>query len=157
MAVRGVASQVVMFDASFNLAADFQNYFLNGRDFTGSSGVSVYNNFQLSPIEVTRSTVLQKFKLVFAGTESNIDLVESAIRDNYLVSVSVWRWSDTEGLENPTSFNLFARTFAAASSGGTNFTTVTLDCSTYNKTANADFPGRKIPWQILEPLQLRNT
>lgn len=158
MAVRGVVSQLWFFDPeTFDTAYNLQNYFINGRDLMGFGEVSDYCNFQVSPIATSSTSAKQSFSAVFAGTASNIELVEDAIERRLLVNFVIWRWSDTEGLENPSSFNEFGSAFAQAASGSSNFTTITLQCETYSKTANADFPGKKVPWQILAPLSLRRT
>ena len=157
MAIRGIVTQIVMFDSeTFEQKYDFQNYFLNGRDL-GFGTISEYNSFRTTPVDIQKTSVTQKFKITFSGTGANVDLVEEAIISNYLIQYVIWRWSDTEGLENPTGFNLFAECLASAEEGSSDFTIVTLTCSTYSKTVNADFPGRKIPWQILVPLALRKT
>ena len=158
MAIRGVVSQLWFLDPeTFDTAYNLQNYFVSGRDLFGFGEISDYCNFQVSPISTSSTSAKQSFKSIFAGTAGNVDLVEDAIQRRLLVNLIIWRWSSTEGLENPSSFNEFGSAFAQASSGSSNFTTVTLQCETYSKTANADFPGKKVPWQILAPLSLRRT
>lgn len=157
MAVRGVMTQLYFTDPiTYEQKYDMQNYFVNGREiFPGV--LSEYNNFRVSSIDVNRTTVKQKFTVTFSGVAKNIDLVEESILNNYIVGYFIWRWSSTEGLDNPSAFNLFADCLASAEEGSSDFSTVKLQCSTYSKTVNADFPGRKIPWQILTPLSLRKT
>ena len=156
MAIRGVLTQLILVDPeTYDIKYDMQNYFVEGREIIPDFGFSTYNNFQASPLELQKTTVTQSFSFTFSGTVENIDIVEESIANNYLGQYAIWRWSDTEGLDNPTSFNLFALGLASAEEGSTDFTTVTLKFGTYSKTVNADFPGRKIPWQILVPLQLR--
>lgn len=158
MAVRGVVSQLWFLDPeTFDTAYNLQNYFIDGRDLMGFGEISNYSSFQVSPIATSSTSAKQSFSAVFAGTASNIALVEDAIERRLLVNFVIWRWSSTEGLENPSTVNEFGSAFAQAASGSSNFTTITLQCETYSKTANADFPSKKVPWQILAPLSLRRT
>ena len=157
MAIRGVLTQLILLEPeTFERKYDMQNYFVNGRELIPGTGTSTYNNFQASPIELQKTTVTQKFSFTFSGTVQNIDMVEESIENNYLGQYIIWRWGGSDGeIQNPTKFNLFAECFAGAEEGSTDFTSVTLKFASYSKTVNADFPGRKIPWQILVPLQLR--
>ena len=156
MAIRGVVTQLLLIDAkSFDIKYDMQNYFVDGREIAQGLGISEYNNFRATPINLQKTTVTQKYSFTFSGVAKNIDMVEEAIANSYHAQYLIWRWSDNEGIDNPTQFNLFAECFGAAEEGSTDFTTVTLQFGSYSKTVNADFPGRKIPWQILVPLQLR--
>ena len=158
MAIRGVVTELVLIDPkSSEIKYDMQNYFVDGREIISGFGVSEYNNFRATPIDLQKTTVTQKYKFTFSGVAKNIDMVEEAIENSYLAQYIIWRWGGftSGGIDNPTEFNLFAECFGAAEEGSTDFTTVTLSFGSYSKTVNADFPGRKIPWQILVPLQLR--
>ena len=155
MAVRGVVTTIEFYDEQFNLIDSMQNYFADG--FDGTFGFSRYNYFSISPLSVSSDRLTSEFTIVFGGTSANKELVEKAIDERLFVFAIIERWSDNEGLENPERVNLFAFNVAHASAGSSNFTTVTLQCRTYGKTVNADYPGRKIPAQILSPLGLRRT
>ena len=155
MAIRGVMTQLILIDPGpFEIKYNMQNYFVNGKEIVPGSGVSEYNNFRATPIDLQKTTVTQKYKFTFAGVAQNIDMVEEAIENSYLAQYAIWRWGGVT-IDNPSEFNLFAECFGQAEEGSTDFTTVTLSFGSYSKTVNADFPGRKIPWQILVPLQLR--
>lgn len=157
MAVRGIVASLLFSDEVGEREIDrMQNYFVNGRDVNGR-GVERYNYFNASSIVSGRAKLTSEFSVVFGATAANKQLVERAIDEHQSIMLFFNRWSSTEGLENPSSFNLFAVDAAHAVGGSSNFTTVTMQCRTYGKTVNADFPGRKLPQQIFSPLMLRRS
>ena len=157
MAVRGVVTGVLFYDPNWS-SGDIpiyaqQNYFTEGR--TIQSTFYTYNAFEISPVSYVKDEVTESFTLTYPATSSNINLVEVSIINRYEVGVVLYRWSDTEGLEDPTNFNLYALSIGSAVGGTSDLTTVTLQVESYSETVNADFPGRKIPWTILSPLSFR--
>ena len=155
MAVRGIVTSLIFSNERGQSIVDrMQNYFLDGRNIVGV-GIERYNYFEASSITGGRTKLTSEFSVVFGATAANKALVERAIDEHQSVMLAFNRWSRVEGLENPSNFNLFALDTAHAVGGSSNFTTVTLQCRTYGRTVNADFPGRKLPQQIFSPLSLR--
>ena len=157
MAVRGVLTGAVFYqpDRTVLDPPEYrqQNYFVDGVTILGE--LYSYNAFECSPIASVKSEVSQSFTLTYPATSANISLVEEAIDNRYDIIIIMWRWSDVEGLENPTGFNPYSLTSGVAISGSSDLTTITLEAETYSKTVDADFPGRKIPWTVLSPLSFR--
>jgi hypothetical protein len=160
MAVRGVVTFLEFYPADWtgeiiDPLYSYQNYFLNGRSFPGEVATIPYNFFDISDITVERDQTSQTTTITFGATAANVSLVEEAIVSNYFIVAVMYRWSAFEGLENPSSLNIFTLTGGNALSGSSDFTTVSLDFGSYSKTVDADFPARKIPWTILAPLSAR--
>lgn len=155
MAVRGVLSTLFFYNTEVTGSpSDFmQNYFASGYSYLGD--FYAYNSFQGTPITKSRDQVTGSFTITFAATASNVDFVENAISNMRFVVYTIYRWSDNEGLENPTTLNILALGGGHCMSATSDFSTISLNASTYNKTVNADFPGRKVPWEILGPLSSR--
>lgn len=160
MAVRGVVTFIEFYPADWTGEAidplyNYQNYFLNGRSLPFEDNVAPYNFFDVSDIITERDQTSQTTTITFGATAANVSLVEEAIVSNYFMFAVMYRWSNFEGLENPTNLNLFALTGGNALSGSSDFTTVSITLGSYSKTVDADFPARKIPWTILSPLSAR--
>ena len=157
MAVRGVVATTQFYEPDWSAGDPAvyyqQNYFTAGRTILNT--FYSYNAFEISPISFAKDEVTESFTLTYPATSSNINLVETAINNRYEIGAVLWRWSDVEGLEDPTSFNIYALSIGSAVGGSNDLTTVTLEVETYSKTVDADFPGRKIPWTVLSPLSFR--
>lgn len=157
MAVRGVLTTLVVYPEIYDENAGalyrMQNYFVNGRTIYGLS--YTYNFFQTTPLVQSADQAVTSFSIDFGATASNVAFVEEAVVNRYSVLAATFRWSDNEGLEDPSNFNVMGLSLGYAASGSSDFTSVTLTVSSYDKSVEADFPGRKIPWTILAPLSLR--
>ena len=83
-----------------------------------------------------------------------MDFVDEAIFQRYFVDARVYRWGQAEGgIDSPTTFSALCACAGNVEGGSSDFITATMDISTYAKTVNADFPGRKIAWDLLMPLR----
>jgi hypothetical protein len=161
MAIRGIASVVDFFDKdTFLLNSQppplysYQNHFPGTRVIGGIS--SNYNSFIATPLKNERDAgSMPQITLTFVATAANVDLVEEAIANQYLVLISIYRWNVNEGIDDPSSFNPFAFYLAVATGGSLDTSTVSLEVNHYNSTTNADMPWRKIPWTIVGPLSPR--
>ena len=157
MAVRGVITTTSFYEPNWSSGDPAiyrqQNYFTAGRTILGD--FYSYNAFEVSPVSYIKDEVTESFTLTYPATSSNISLVEASITNRYEVAAVLWRWSGVEGLEDPTSFNIYGLSIGSAVGGTSDLTTITLQVETYSKTVDADFPGRKIPWTILSPLSFR--
>lgn len=160
MAIRGVASVVDFYSLSADISVDpplysYQNHFPEPR--TISPGISSsYNSFSINPIVGQRDiSSMPELAITFVGTAANVDLVEEAITNQYLLFAYIVRWNRNEGLDDPSSYNLFAAYVANATSGSQDISTVTLNLSHYSDTVSGDMPWRKIPWTIIGPLSAR--
>jgi len=157
MAVRGVVTTLEFYPEDWE-AGDtslyrFQNHFEGTRTFNGE--VYTHNFFQVSGLVKMRDTSGLGAQINFAATAANVDLVEAAILGRYFCAITVWRWSSTEGLDNPSSFNVFAGQGGACDTADNDSTTVNLIIKDYAQTTRPDFPWRKIPWTITGPLSFR--
>lgn len=158
MAVRGVVTIATFYEKDRTPSSlpvyDQQNYFIDGYTLYGD--FLAYNQFTGSPITMSKDGLTQSFSLTYPATTANINLVEEAIDNYYQVFQVRARWSDNEGLENPTNLNIAGLAIGYAIGGSSDYTTVTLEVETYSETVNADFPGKKIPWTILSPLSFQS-
>ena len=156
MAVRGVASFLIIYPELTPSGTDplhlFQNYFPEPT----SDGFFTYDYkaFTVSTLIDDKNSTSHDFTLTFPATAENVDLVEECLINRYDITVVIYRWSDTEGLEAPTAFNLFAGADGNALSATADITTVTLLCRPYADAIDGDIPWQKIPWTILGPLSL---
>lgn len=157
MAIRGVVATVEFYETDRGPGDSplyaYQNYFPGTR--TIALQTYTYNSFQISDISKARDGSINSVNITFVGTAANVDLVEAATTNRYEVFVSLYRWSDFEGLENPTDFNLLAFHSGNAAGGSADISTVTLNVQYYTNTVSGDIPWRKIPWTILGPLSFR--
>jgi hypothetical protein len=155
MAVRGIAGFILIYPqltpTGTNLYA-FQNYFPDPT----SDGFETYDykSFSLSPLLDDKNSTSHDYTITFPATAENVDLVDECITNRYLVEVLLQRWSATEGLEAPTSFNLFGFGWGNAISATADITTVSLVVRPYADAIDGDIPWRKVPWTILGPLSL---
>ena len=158
MAVRGVLTTIEIYPSPYTsgdpLLHEFQNYFpdptvIGSRTYTHAP-------FKGSAVTASKSSLYQSFSLTFPATVEYIDIVENAIENKLYVAQVMYRWSATEGLENPSTFNNFSYIAGKAARGSTDFSSITLEVETYAKTVDSDFPGRKIPWTVLSPLSFRD-
>lgn len=155
MAIRGVVSTIFFYaeDQTGSDFDNFQNYFVDGRTILGVS--HAYRQFEVSPITISRDNISTSFNVKFPATVSNINLVETALNNRYFIYAWLFRWSDTEGLENPTSLNSLILGGGHCLSAVSDYNTITLQAGSYSKTVESDFPARKISWEILGPLSFR--
>jgi hypothetical protein len=156
MAVRGVASFLIIYPELTPSGTDplylFQNYFPEPT----SDGFDTYDYkaFTVSTLIDDKNSTSHDFTLTFPATAENVDLVEECLINRYDITVLIYRWSDTEGLEAPTTFNFFAGADGSALSATADITTVTLLCRPYADAIDGDIPWQKISWTILGPLSL---
>lgn len=155
MAIRGVVSTIFFRaeDQTGDFFNDFQNYFVDGRIIYGTN--YAYRQFEVSPITVSRDNITTSFNIKFPATVSNISLVETALDNRHFVYANLYRWSDNEGLENPSTFNDLVLGAGHCLSAVSDYNTITLQVGSYSKTVESDFPARKISWEILGPLSFR--
>lgn len=161
MAVRGVVTTLTIYPGNRTPATlplyRFQNHF-EGSYLIGDNVYSAtyqHNFFQTSGYTKMRDASTTNLEVNFVATAANVDLVEAAIVGRYDVEAIVWRWGITEGLDNPTTFNLFALYVGFADTAESDFTTISLKLNSNYETTKPDFPWRKIPWTILGPLSFR--
>lgn len=154
MAVRGVVTTIDFYaQGGVTPLYSFQNYFEGTR--TISSIVYSHNYFQTSGYEKKRDAVPSEANIIFAATAANVDLVEAAIVNRYVIFMTVYRWTSAQGLENPSAYNDLATFVGDAISATADFTSINLKLGTYTSTTTTDLPWRKIPWTILGPLSFR--
>lgn len=157
MAVRGIVTCIRFFDANYvpgdaELYA-YQNHFPETK--TINSDDYEYNSFQITPIVAERDNNPPRVTVDFVATAENVDLVEEAIANKYVMIALLFRWGSVEGIDDPTTFNLFHAYVGDCLGGSSDFSTVQLEVGRYNGTGNTDLPWRKIPWTILGPLSFR--
>ena len=156
MAVRGVLSYVAFYprNGGGSPIKVYQNHFQATKTINGQS--ASYKPFTLSSLEQSKNRVTSNFSITFAAVGDLVDFVDEAIFQRYFVDARVYRWGQAEGgIDSPTTFQLYARGAGNVEGGSSDFITATMDISTYAKTVNADFPGRKIAWDLLMPITLR--
>lgn len=156
MAVRGIAGFLIIYPELTPSGTAplylFQNYF---PDPTSDGFFTyAYKAFSLSTLIDDKNSTSDDFTITFPATAENVDLVEACLANRYDVTAFLQRWSDTEGLEAPTSFNIFAGADGSAVSATADVTTVSLTCRPYADAIDGDIPWRKVPWTILGPLSL---
>lgn len=156
MAVRGIAGFLLIYPqltpTGTNPLYAFQNYFPNPI----SDGFETYDykSFSLSPLLDDKNSTSHDYTITFPATVENVDLVDECITNRYNITAVLQRWSATEGLEAPTSFNLFAGGIGNVISATADITTVSLVVRPYADAIDGDIPWRKVPWTILGPLSL---
>lgn len=162
MAVRGLATVIDFYPLTSPIQGDtaiysYQNHFPGDWDLFGPSYTPAsYNPFTVdSTISERDVSSMPDLNITFVATAANVDLVQEALANQYLVSVITYRWTSTEGIDNPTSVNPFALHIAVAAGGSQDVSTVSLKLAHYNNTVSADMPWRKIPWTIVGPLSPR--
>lgn len=157
MAVRGVVTTVDFYPADYDIDTDplytFQNHFPGTRTIAGIT--SAYNSYQVTSNIYERDASLRDMSVTFVATAANVDLVESAVNNRYAVQIVTYRWSDFEGIDDPSTYNALSFFSGNAVSGSADLSTVTLQVGSYNDSLNTDIPWRKIPWTILGPLSFR--
>lgn len=156
MAVRGVASFLTIYPQLYTPATTplyrLQNYFPSP---TVNGGATYsHRSFTLSTLTSDKNSTSHDFSITFPATVENVDLVDACLSNRYTIIAAIYRWSATEGLEAPSTFNLFASANGEATTATADITSVTLSVRPYADTINADMPWRKIPWTILGPLSL---
>ena len=160
MAVRGIVTTLDFFEIDNFVGTDppvysYQNHFPEDR-YIEASYASEYNSFVVSPLSNARDiSNMPDATITFVATAANVDLVEEAIANQYIVGIVISRWNANEGIDDPSGFNLFAAFFATAYGGSLDDSTVTLELKHYSNTVTADLPWRKIPWTIVGPLSPR--
>lgn len=158
MAVRGIAGFLVIYPEltppGTNPLYLFQNYFPDPT----SDGIFTYDYkaFSLSTLISDKNSTSSDFTITFPATAENVDLVEACLTNRYSITAILQRWSATEGLEAPASFNVFAGAEGSSVSATADVTTVSLVCRPYADAIDSDTPWRKVPWTILGPLSLSN-
>lgn len=156
MAVRGIAGFLVIYPELTPTGTAplylFQNYFPDPT----SDGVFTYDykSFSLSPFLDDKNSTSHDFTITFPATADNVDLVDECVTNRYSINAILQRWSATEGLEAPSSFNVFCAAIGDCISGTADVTTVALTVRSYANAVEGDIPWRKIPWTILGPLSL---
>lgn len=156
MAVRGIAGFLIIYPELTPTGTDplylFQNYFPDPT----SDGVFTYDykSFSLSPLLDDKNSTSHDFTITFPATVENVDLVDECITNRYSITSVLQRWSATEGLEAPSSFNVFGGAVGDCISATADITTVALTVRPYANAIEGDVPWRKIPWTILGPLSL---
>lgn len=157
MAVRGVVTVLDFYPSDYDTSTPalyrFQNHFSGSRTIDGFS--YTYNSFQVTSNIMERDGSLRDVSATFVATAANVDLVENSVHNRYVIAILTYRWSDTEGIDNPSGYNLLSAFSGSAVSGSADLSTVTLQIGNYNDSLNMDIPWRKIPWTILGPLSFR--
>lgn len=155
MAVRGIASFLLIYPQLTPPGTDelyaFQNYF---PDPVVDVFTYNYKAFSVSPFLADKNSTSHDFTLTFPATAENVDLVEECTLNRYRILVDTYRWSASEGLEAPTSFNPFSYGIGEAVSAVADIATITMTARPYADAVAGDVPWRKIPWTILGPLSL---
>jgi hypothetical protein len=156
MAVRGIAGFLLIYPeltpAGTNPLYAFQNHFPD--PITDGIFTYDYRAFSLSPFLEDKSSTSHDFTVTFPATVANVDLVDACITNRYRIDGFTQRWSAAEGLDAPSSFNIFSGGFGNAVSASADITTVTLTVRPYADAIDGDIPWRKVPWTILGPLSL---
>jgi len=156
MAVRGIAGFLSFFPELTPVGTSplylFQNYFPDPT----SDGFFTYDYkaFSLSTLVDDKNSTSSDFTVTFPATAENVDLVEASLTNRYNITAIVQQWSATEGLEAPSSFDIYAFAQGNAVSATADITTISLVCRPYADAIDGDIPWRKIPWTILGPLSL---
>lgn len=157
MAVRGVVTVLEFYPSDYNINTaplySFQNHFPGTRTIAGFT--YTYNSFQVSSSVMERDASLRDMSVTFVATAANVDLVENSVNNRYALLILTYRWSSTEGIDNPSGYNLLSAFSGNAVSGSADLSTVTLQVGSYSDSLNTDIPWRKIPWTILGPLSFR--
>jgi hypothetical protein len=157
MAVRGVLTAINFFPANRAAGAiplfAYQNHFPESK--TIDSRTYLYKAFQSSPISSEKDASIADVSITFPSTASNIDLLTAALTFRQEVEVFVYRWSAVQGIDNPSSYELFAAFAGAVKTGSMDLSTMTITIGEHNDSVGADLPWRKIPWTILGPLSFR--
>lgn len=161
MAVRGVVTNIEFYPITGNVNTDpplyaYQNHFPAPRILNRPTAAD-YNSFTITPLSNQKDvSSMPGATIAFVATADNVDLVEEAIANKYIVLVLVSRWGAGSGsIDDPAGVNLFAVYIAMATGGGLDTSTVSLNISHYSNNINADMPWRKIPWTIIGPLSFR--
>lgn len=157
MAVRGVAGFLLIYPQTYTYPATaplykLQNYFpdpTSDGEFTYD-----YRAFSMSTFVEDKNSTSQDFTVTFPATVENVDLVAACLTNRYEIQAIIYRWSSVEGLEAPSSFELFAFASGSAVSAVEDISTTTITARPYANAIDADLPWRKIPWTILGPLSL---
>lgn len=154
MAVRGIAGFIDIYvqSALGQPLYSFQNYFPDPRVLYDKT--YTYKSFSVSTLIEDKNNTSPDFSLTFPATTTNLSLVDECLTNKYYVLLFMYRWSDNEGLENPSSFNIFAIADGSSAAATADITTVSLSVSPYANAVQADIPWRKTPWTILGPLSL---
>lgn len=157
MALRGVVNLLAIFPEDYGPGATpsyaFQNHFENPYTFAGIT--YTHNFFSSAGYESARDTSYPELSINFGATAANVDLVEELVEYRRFVTSGLFRWTATEGIDNPVTIFPLALHAGSVVGADSDFTSLTVKVALYNNAVSADLPWRKIPWTILGPLSFR--